>query len=264
MDSPAGFNFSVIILLVAFGLFAAIVACTELGRRLALRRQARDGNAVPQGSAAVEAAAMALLGLLLAFTFSGAASRFDARRQLIVEEANDIGTAWLRLDLLPADSQPALRAVFRSYLDSRLATYQHLSDRAAVTRELARTAALQVEIWHKAREAATASGQTATTVLLLQALNAMFDIVTTRTMAMEMHQPPVIFELLVLMSLICAFLAGYGMVDPRGRSWIHIFGFALIVSTSVFVIFDLEHPRAGLIQVDSLDHILADLRAGMQ
>lgn len=264
MENPFVTHFTLVAVLSVVGLFGAIVGTTEVGRRTALRRMARENNQAPQGTAAVEGAAMALLGLLLAFTFSGAASRFEARRQLIVEEANDIGTAWLRLDLLPPDSQPAMRALFRSYLDSRLATYQKLTDPPAMQAELSRTAALQAEIWHKAEAAAAATGQVPPPTLLLPALNAMFDITTTRTMAMEMHQPPVVFELLVLMGLVCGFLAGFGMVDVRGRSWFHIFGFAVIVSISVYVIVDLEFPRAGLIQVDAIDHVLVDLRASMQ
>ena len=63
------------------------------------------------------------MGLLIAFTFSGAASRFEARRSLIVQETNDIGTAYLRIDMLPADAQPALRQDFRDYLDARLEFY---------------------------------------------------------------------------------------------------------------------------------------------
>ena len=61
------------------------------------------------------------LGLLIAFTFSGATSRFEARRHLLTEEANAIGTAYLRLDLLPATAQPELRRMMRAYVDARMA-----------------------------------------------------------------------------------------------------------------------------------------------
>jgi len=72
-----------------------------------------DPEGARAGAGAVEGSVFGLLGLLIAFTFSGAAFRFDARRQLAVEETNAIGTAYLRLDLLPADKQPALRDSFR-------------------------------------------------------------------------------------------------------------------------------------------------------
>jgi hypothetical protein len=82
----------------------------------------------------VEGSVFGLLGLLVAFTFSGASSRFDTRRHLIVEETNAIGTAYLRLDVLPSTVQPALRDSFRRYLDSRLAIYRKLPDAAAAKR----------------------------------------------------------------------------------------------------------------------------------
>ena len=94
------------------------------------------------GSGAMEGAVFALLGLLVAFTFSGAAARFDTRRQLIVEETNAIGTAYVRLDLLPADAQPTLRARFRQSLATRLEAYRKLPDVAAVRAALARSATI--------------------------------------------------------------------------------------------------------------------------
>src|SRR5512136_2423342 len=89
----------------------AMLLMIEMGRRAGLRRLAQDPAKGTAGLGAVEGAVFALFGLLIAFTFSGGASRFDSKRQLIAEEANDIGTAYLRLDLLPATAQPALRAL---------------------------------------------------------------------------------------------------------------------------------------------------------
>ena len=104
------------VFLFTFGLFLGMLLFLEIGRRIAIRRMKEDAGAAGEGIGAVDGAVFALLGLLIAFTFSGASSRFDTRRQLIVEETNDIGTAYLRLDLLPADLQPALRESFRRYL----------------------------------------------------------------------------------------------------------------------------------------------------
>jgi hypothetical protein len=114
-------NFTLGAMLLAGGLFLALVACLEIGRRVGVRRAARDGEAARAGAGVVEGAVFALLGLLVAFTFSGAAARFDQRRALIVEEANAIGTAYLRLDLLPAAAREELRESFRRYVDARLA-----------------------------------------------------------------------------------------------------------------------------------------------
>jgi len=244
------------------GLLVGMILLLELGRRLGQRRQGKDEEGGRAGLGAVEGAVFALLGLLLAFTFSGAASRFEDRRHLIVQEANAIGTAWLRLDLLSTNAQPQLRELFRRYLDSRLAVYQKLPDIDAAMAELSKANALQGEIWNRAMADCQESpnplkGQ------LIPALNEMFDITTTRTMAGRMHPPAIIFVLLGVLALMSSLLAGYAMAGGKTRSWIHIVGFALVMATSVYVILDLEFPRLGIIRVDSFDQVLVELRQSM-
>src|SRR6185503_8225075 len=96
-------------LMFAGALFLAMPLLLETGRRLGIRRLAQEPQGAGQSFGVVEGAVFSLLGLLIAFTFSGAAARSDTRRELIIQEANNIGTAYLRLDLLPAAAQPALR-----------------------------------------------------------------------------------------------------------------------------------------------------------
>ncbi len=113
-------NFTFKTLLLAGGLFIALLAFLEVGRRIGRAARQEGKEAGNRLAGAVDAAVYGLLGLLIAFTFSGAAARFEARRHLIIEEANDIGTAYLRLDMLPAEAQAALKEKFRQYVDSRL------------------------------------------------------------------------------------------------------------------------------------------------
>ena len=136
--------------LVTLALFVGMVLLLEGCRRIGVRRMANDPKGAQAGTGAVDGAVFALRGLLIAFTFSGAAVRFDQRRSLIVQETNDIGTAYLRLDLLPPSAQPALRDLFRRYLDSRLEVYRRLPDIEAARAELARSNELQGEIWSRA------------------------------------------------------------------------------------------------------------------
>jgi hypothetical protein len=246
--------------LIGVGLFLGILALLELGRRIGIRSGAQEDGA-RAGIGAVEGAAFGLMGLLIAFTFSGAASRFEARRELIVQEANAIGTVWLRLDLLSEGAQPALRDGFRRYLDSRLATYAKLPDVAAARAELKRSEQLQREIWSASVPACREAGPPAC-ALLLPALNDMIDITTARTMAAENHPPTIIFALLIVLALVCSLLAGYAMTGPIRRP-LHMAGFAAITALSVYVILDLEYPRIGWIRIDSTDRVLRELRASM-
>lgn len=252
-------------LLVVLILFLGMLVSLEVGRRIGVRRLQNDAEGARTGTGAIDGAVFALLGLLIAFTFSGAAARFDARRDLIVQETNDIGTAYLRLDLLPAGAQPALRDLFRRYVDARLETYRAVNDAGAVEASRARYTALQAEIWTQAIAAGRLpDAPNAATMLLLPALNQMFDITTTRMMATRMHPPPVIFGMLFGLALASALLAGFGMAGGRSRNWLHILGFAAVIALSVYVIFDLEFPRLGLIRVDAFDQALIELRASMK
>ena len=248
--------------LFALGLLVGMILMLELGRRAGARQRARITEGGAAGIGAVEAAIFALLGLLIAFTFQGASARFDERRALIVREANNIGTAWLRIDLLPPGAQPAMRGLFRQYLDSRLETYRKVPDMAAVKAELDRTARLQGEIWKLALAGQKESGQVVV-VGLLPVLNEMFDIVTTRSMAAQTHPPAVVFAMLALLAGAAAFMAGHGMSGSTTRSWIHILGFAAVLAITVYVILDMEYPRLGLIRVDSFDQVLVNLRQSM-
>ena len=247
----------------AGSLFFGMFVLLETGRRIGNRRLAEDPEGARQGVGAVEGAVFGLLGLLIAFTFSGAASRFDARRQLVVQEANAIGTAWLRLGLLPSKTTPELRQLFRQYLDSRLETYRRLPDIPAAEAELAHSLQLQGEIWEHALAASREAGMPPSHSLLFSALNDMFDIVTTRTAAAKLHPPAIIFAMLGTLSLAAALLAGCGMAGGKSRSWIHIVGFAAVMAVTVYVILDIEYPRVGLIRVDGADPVLMQLRSSM-
>ncbi len=250
--------------LSAAGLFFGMLILFEVGRRIGIARLARDPEGVANGAGAVEGAVLGLLGLLLAFTFSGAASRFEARRHLITEEANAIGTAYLRVGLLPGDAQPEMRQLFRHYLDTRSETYRNVGDATAKKAKLAEAVALQGQIWAKALSACQrpeAPGHAA--MLLLPALNEMIDITTTRAVATQNHPPPVIFLLLAGLSLVSALLAGYAMSGSKVRSWLYMVILAATISLTLYVILDLEFPRLGLIRIDAADQTLIELRKSM-
>jgi len=235
----------------------------EVGRRLGVRRLARDPEGAKAGTGAIDGAVFGLMGLLIAFTFSGAAARFDARRTMMVEEANAIGTAWLRLDLLPTAAQPPLRDKFRQYLDARLAAFRKIPDFAAVKAELDRATALQSEIWTQAIAACRDSGSQPATMLLLPALNQMFDVAASRTTGIFMHPPMIIYVMLGMLLLAGSLLAGYGMGVGKIRDWFHALAFVVVMTLAVYVIIDFEFPRVGMIRIHGFEKVLVDLRQSM-
>ena len=250
--------------LIAIGIFAGVLVALRAGRLLGERAISAHGS-IGSTIGSLEAAVFALLGLLIAFTFSGALTRFDGRRAQVVQEANAIGTAWLRVDLLPAAAQPKLRESFRAYVDSRIATYRKLPDLKAAEHELANSEQLQNEIWTQAVAALRQpQARPQAELLLIPALNDMFDITTTRIAATQMHPPAIIYAMLIALSLVAGLLAGYQSAGEKGYAWIHKIAFATIVALTVYVILDIEYPRLGLVRIDAIDHLLVDVRAGMK
>jgi hypothetical protein len=100
-------------------------------------------------------------------------------------------------------------------------------------------------------------------MLLLPALNAMIDVSTTRFMATQVHPPIFVYVMLVVVALLAALLAGYGMASSEKRPTLHMLVFAAVTAVTVFVIVDLEYPRSGLIRVDAADEVLVELRRSM-
>jgi len=256
-------HFTLYTLLAAAGLSLVMLTLFTLGSRAADRRIAlTPDHAAPDGGV-VTGSVFGLLGLLVAFTFSGAASRFDNRRELIAKEVNAIGTAWMRIDMLPNGAQPAIRDGFRRYLDARIGVYAKLPDEAAARRELKRSLDEQADLWAKAVAVCRTDSGAPARMLLLPTMNEMFDLAEERTVNIRMHPPAVIWLMLILLALVASLLAGYAMPTSKKRNWLHILAFIGTTAIAVYVIADLEYPRRGLIQVKDFDQIMVDLRTSM-
>jgi len=243
-------------------LLAGMLALQEWGRRSAPPPPPGEGG--EEGTGPIVAAVFALLGLLLAFQFSNAAARLDARRSLLVQEANAIGTAYLRVDLLPAADQPPLRELFRRYLDARIAVYQAIPDLETANRHRLEAVRLQGEIWSRTVRACEEKPTPGVNVLVLPALNDLIDITTTRDAATLTHGSLFIGGFLIAVCLLAALLAGRAMARASRRPLFHIVIFAALISATVYINLDLEYPRIGLIRTGVVDQALVALRESMR
>lgn len=242
----------------AIFLFPVMVVLVVMGRRF------RGTHPALHVSSAVEGAVFALFGLLLAFTFSGAISRYDDHRKIVVEEANAIGVAYLRLDLLPTDSQPALRQTFRDYAAIREHRFDDKPDSQQSIDAANQTDRVLKDIWTRSLAAANSPGASPdATRLLVPALNAMIDITAVRKNSYNMHPPDVVFLLLFLFSAGCAFTAGVSM-DPAKHHWIYTLLLALTVSFTIYATLEIEYPRFGFIHLPNQGEIYDDLNEIMK
>lgn len=250
--------------LLLLGLFAGMVVCLVIGQRLGRRDKVETADSTLLRLTAVEAAIFGLMGLMVAFTFSGAADRYEFRRQLVVQEANSIGTSYRSLDLLPPSRQPALREQYRRYVEARLDAYRTLSAGDDSHAKFVLATAIQRDIW---TGTVTALREVVPEVMdiVLPPLNQMIEITTTRAVAGLTHTPKLIMVMLLILSLVCSLLAGYVIAGSRTRQvGLHLVAFAMVMTATIYVIVDLDYPRFGIIRVDFADKAFEDLLTRMK
>ncbi len=243
-------------------LIIGILLCLEFGRRIGQRQ--RNEHPSDSGTGTMTGAVFGLLALLVTFTFSGAYSRFETRRELITQEANAIGTAYLRLDLLAKPDRDALAAEVRNYTRARIDLFKGLHSLDEYDARRHACATQQALIWSHTLAALRNRGSDPDAgKMLIPALNEMFDITTTRHAASLNHPPNVIYAMLAVITLIAALLVGYQMGFCDKRAGLHIATFTLVMAITPYIILDLEYPRRRLIRVDDADRILVETLAGM-
>jgi hypothetical protein len=244
---------------IALVLFLLMVMLTWCGNYFAAYRARKNPELVKEGLGALEGALLGLVALILAFTFSMAASRYDSRRQAVVEEANVIGTAILRADLYPDSIRDEFRKDFKEYVEARIAYIEAGADTIKIVEAYNRGNEIASKLWKRTATLAKDPQFFVSTTQMVPALNAMIDIITTRLAVGLAKVPSSIVWLLFLLCLVVSFVVGYGR---RGKhmDWVMVIGFSLMTSLAIYLIFDLDRPRRGTITMDSANQRILDLR----
>lgn len=243
---------------LALILCVLLIAFYIIGHRVRAFQVKRNPAFGTSDLATINGMLLGLLGLLLAFTFSMSNSRYDTRRALIIEEANDIGTVVLRADVYPDSMRTVLRQSLREYVEARIAFYQVGMNMEQVYRNYFKADSVGQAIWKTVANYARVDNVTTRTSEMIPALNAMIDITTTRRAAGEATIPDSIMYFLFSLCLGSAFLLGYDHKGPM--NWVIMVGFAIMLSSVVFTIIDLDRPRSGLIKMDIPNQRIVDLR----
>jgi len=219
--------------------FSAWIGASRRARRENMGEEVRSFLALLLG------ATLTLLGLLIAFAFSMAVSRYDQRKNYEEQEANAIGTEFVRADQLPPDGAAKVHALLKSYLDQRILFYKTRSERDL--RQInARTAQLQAEMW----SAASTSVEALPSPMSTFVLGGMNDVLNSQgyTQAAWWNRIPIAaWMLLITISILCNFLIGY---DAPGRNAFFLLILPIALSISVFLIADIDSPRSGIILVE--------------
>lgn len=224
---------------------AIVLASLEAGYRLGVFRHRRSDSEKETPVGEVVAATLGLLAFLLAFTFGFAASRFESRKELVIQEANAVGTAWLRAGLLPAPESAESRNLYRDYVAARLEGVQ-TGDLASVIRQ---SEELHLRLWKHAENAAGKQDSMVRTGLYIQALNEVIDLHTERiAMGTQNRIPAVIWIALFAETVLAMGAMGYHAgLTGTSRSLV-AFSIALAFSGVIVLIADLDNPAMGMIR----------------
>lgn len=257
-------HFTFLVFAISVALFVSMLAFFELGRRLGVRMVERKGPGARAGVGSIDSAVYAVLALLIGFTFSGATSRFDSRRRLVIDEVNAASTAWMRIDALPTEAQEPVRAALRGYLDALLVAYTKPDESSEEARARVDLTRAQNDLWAKSVAASLTEGGEKARMLLLPSVNEMFDAADKEQLTGQVHPPLAIYWLLAIAALAAALFGGYSIASGATRNWFHVLGVSATIAIAMYVILELEFPRNGLIRVDPIDNSLVTLRASMK
>jgi hypothetical protein len=232
---------------VSLILFTLLLVAEEVGSRLR-KRKLLGSESVEKGDIAlVLGAVLTLLSLMLGFTYMMSSDRYETRRQLVIEEANAIGTTYLRSQTLPEPQSSEIQTLLRQYAAHRVEIADTVRGGAGKIEELeARTRQLHNSIWSRATVLARENPSPVVAVFLTS-LNEMIDIHTKRLAAFRNRVPASIYPVLFISSAIALWLAGFYFGASKQRVRILPMIFAVLIASVMWLIMDLDHPVRGTI-----------------
>jgi hypothetical protein len=235
--------------IIVIGLFIALIAALEIGSRLGRKARAQIDDVGKSQVNSLQGAIIGLLALLLAFTLSMAISRYDTRRQLVLDEADAIGTTYLRAKLLPSPYATDAASLLQQYVANRLDFFNAGVNQARIQAADDQAAQLQKQLWSIAMTASAQDNRSVPIGLFVQTLNDTIDLQAKRLAAFENRVPETVIWLLLGVSVAAAGIVGYsnGLGNRR-----HVFGALTLIVVLVvitWVIIDLDRPRRGLILI---------------
>jgi hypothetical protein len=255
--------------LISHNLFAVaglilLALMVEVGWRVG-HYLSRRGIEKSDGASNFTAAIFGLLSLLIAIQFGGASGRYDQRRAEIIKEGLTIGTVSKSIDLLPAQDQPRLREALKRYLDIRIEMYRPPIDLDRLNERFAERSKIETDMWAAAQASVHAMPfpDKLIAAQILPAISAMSDASDTQRLSQALHPPRLIMGLLAALTIVGSLVSGYLMGIEKKRDWFLTILFVVLMAASFTVILDLEYPRLGFINLDSVEAELVSMRKGL-
>lgn len=236
--------------IIAAGLLILLLSFMELGYRIGKKNIVRTKGTVNAQIIRIESSMLGMVALLIGFTFSLSLQRYDERTHDVVSEANAIGTAYLRAELLPVQYRDSVQLLLREYVDLLLQEGQiSVTDAEQHQVFVNRAQHVGSELWRFAKESAAIDDNPVRTGLFIQSLNEVLDGFDRAEAELNIHVPEMVILLLLFTFMITASIFGYasGIEGHRPTMAANIFLVTIVLLT--FLIIDLDRPRRGLIRV---------------
>ncbi len=234
----------------------ALLAALEAGYRYASATQRRAPEKSDRGVGAITAATLGLLALLLAFVVGIGVNILQERRHLVVQEANAIGTTYLRAGYLGEPYRTETRALLSEYLDWRIVA---ASEQGRLAEARTRSEEIHNELWALA-EGWVAEDTSATTAQYISSLNEVIDVHTERVVvAVQIRIPPMVLLAMYIIALAATFLTGVQNGYAERRNVVALLTLVLVLAAVLYLIVDLDRAQEGLLQVSQ--QALIDLQS---
>lgn len=230
---------------IAPAILAALTVAATIGYRGHVWLLHRAGETESESHDYLLSAVLGLLALLLGFTFSLALNRHEDRRNLVVQEANAIDTAWLRAQILEEPNKEAISQLLRAYLDARL-DWSETDDTGVLS---ARTVMLQQKLWSATGQAVRTEPNAQVTRALMDPMNQSFDLASARSAAGAAHVPNRVLTVLLLYAVLAAAMLGYTAAAKGRPQRIATLCVLVAMTLALVMILDIDRPRSGAIQV---------------
>jgi len=229
-----------------FILFALIsLACYEGGFRLGRWWQNREPGEQEGPTGVLVGSILALLAFLLAVTMGMASDRFDARRAIVLDEANAIGTTYLRAGYLPEPASSQIRELLRQYVPLRIRT----SSSDDLQGDIQKSQAILNQLWTIAEGVAKTTNQGDLVSTFIESLNDTIDLHETRVTAASARVPETVVLLLIIGSALTLGMVGFSAGLTRRRSLLTAAVLIIALGAVITIVVDLDRPREGFIQV---------------
>jgi len=240
-------------------LFIAMLLLFPLGR-MAGKIWRKDEDEPKGGVSSLLNAVFGLSAFVLAFTFGMSASRYSNVRELLTEEANDIGTAVLRSDLYTDSVRDEFRGDFKKYIDARLSFYNNIKDTTQLSLAKKEASKAAASLWQRTMQQSKQPNMLIPSNNMVPALNSMFDIATTVELTLYTRVPDLIVYMLFILALVSSFIGGFTSTVIRKRDGIVIVIFALFSSMVTYITLDLGRPMRGTIKADIGTQAIIEIR----